>query len=445
LMGLVLMLAIGAAIDVGRWLHARDQTVSAVDSAVLAGGRWLQTNSGDTGGAVATAQKFYSQNVATRLPVTGDTIAFAVGDDGMSISATGTAYIQTPFLQIANIDKLPLIAEGQQPIAQAQLAVTGGNGSQIQSLEISVMLDVTGSMAGQKLQDLKDSASDLLNIVLLSGQSNLTVKVGIVPFSEDIRLPNSGALNLARGTSNLPSTKSITTGSGRSQTTTKYYLSDCVVERAGNQKYTDAAPAAGQYVMAHYTTSSSGGKGKCTVPSTAAIAPLTSDKSSLLTIVSNLKAAGGTAGHLGTAWAWYLLSPNWASLWPTSTPAPYGTETVQKIAILMTDGEYNTQYDSNGISVNQNSYPTCSSAANDCSTTQARALCAAMKQKGIVIYTIGFQLGGNQTAIDTLSQCATAPTTPMDHVKFYNVTSGVQLKQAFRDIALKLTSLHLSM
>ena len=44
---------------------------------------------------------------------------------------------RTPFLQIANIDKLPLIAEGQQPFAQAQLAVTGGNGSQIQSLEIS--------------------------------------------------------------------------------------------------------------------------------------------------------------------------------------------------------------------------------------------------------------------------------------------------------------------
>ena len=216
-----------------------------------------------------------------------------------------------------------------------------------------------------------------------------------------------------------------------------------MVERAGNQKYTDAAPASGQYVMAHYTTSSSGGKGVCTVPSTAAIAPLTNDKSSLLTIVSNLKAAGGTAGHLGTAWAWYLLSPNWASLWPSSTPAPYGT-TVKKIAILMTDGEYNTQYDSNGISVNQNSYPTCSGAANGCSTTQARALCTAMKQQGISVYTIGFDLGGNQTAIDTLSQCATAPATPTDPVQFYNVTSGVQLQQAFHDIALKLTSLYLS-
>ncbi|MGZ5822709.1 MAG: pilus assembly protein TadG-related protein, partial [Hyphomicrobium sp.] len=239
LMATVLMLAVGAAVDVGRWLHARDQTVAAVDAALLAGGRQLQTDSSDQDSAIAAAQKLYVQNTKSRLPVVSDTIAFAVGNDGISMVANGTAYIQTPFLQIASIDKLPLIAEGQQPIAQAQLAVTGANGSQIQRLEISVMLDVTGSMAGQKLQDLKDSASDLLNIVLLSGQSNLSVKVGIVPFSEDIRLPNTAAINLARGTANLPSTKSITTGSCWSQTTTKYYLSDCVVERAGNEKYTD--------------------------------------------------------------------------------------------------------------------------------------------------------------------------------------------------------------
>ena len=107
-------------------------------------------------------------------------------------------------------------------------------------------------------------------------------------------------------------------------------------------------------------------------------------------------------------------------------------QTIEKIAILMTDGEYNTQYDSNGIAVNQNAYPTCSSAANGCSTTQARSLCSAMKAQGIVVYTIG------QTAIDTLNQCATEPG------KFYSADNGDQLKQAFRDIALKLTSLYLS-
>jgi hypothetical protein len=269
--------------------------------------------------------------------------------------------------------------------------------------------------------------------VIWDDQSKFTSKVAVVPFSEDIRLPTTTALNKARGTT-LPSSKSASS--------TTYYLSDCVVERTGTQKYTDAAPGAGQYVMGHYTTTFTGTggskKGVCTVPSGAEVTPLSSDKQALLAKVTSLSAAGGTAGHLGTAWAWYALSPNWSSLWPSSAPAAYGSANLEKIAILMTDGEYNTQYDSNGIAVNQNSYTTCSSAANGCSTTQARALCTAMKAKGIVVYTIGFQLGGNQTAIDTLNQCATEPG------KFYTADNGDQLKQAFRDIALKLTSLYLS-
>ena len=411
----VLMVSIGAAVDIGRW---------------------LQTNANDTAGAIATAQKFYAQNVSSRIPVTGDSIAFAVGSDGMSMTASGTAYVQTPFLQFASIDKLPLISTATTQFSQAQLAV-GGNGGQ--NLEVAMMLDITGSMAGQKLQDLKDSASDLINIVIWDDQSKFTSKVAIVPFSEDIRLPTTTALNKARGTT-LPSTKSVTTGSGWFQATTTYYLSDCVVERTGTQKYTDAAPATGQYAMGHYTTNYTGTttkKGVCTVPAGAEVTPLSSDKTALLAKVSSLSAAGGTAGHLGTAWAWYTLSPNWSSLWSANAPAAYGTDNLEKIAILMTDGEYNTQYDSNGIAVNQNA-TSCPQAANGCSTDQARALCTAMKAKGIVVYTIGFQLGGNQTAIDTLNQCATEPG------KFYTADDGNQLKQAFRDIALKLTSLYLS-
>jgi hypothetical protein len=429
LMAIVLMVAIGAAIDIGRWLHARDQTVAAVDAAVLAGGRQLQTDNTDTAAALAAAQKFYTQNTASRLPVIDDSISFAIGDDGISVTANGFAYIKTPFLQLANVDKLPLFGTGQQPIAQAQLAA-GGNGGE--SVEVSMMLDITGSMAGQKLQDLKDSASDLINIVVWDDQSKFTSKVAIVPFSEDIRLPTTTALNAARGTS-LPSSKSV------SKTT--YFLSDCVVERTGTQKYSDTAPGSGQYVMGHYTTSSTGSgknkKGVCTVPAGAEVMPLTSDKSSLLAKVAGLTAAGGTAGHLGTAWAWYTLAPNWSSLWPASTPAAYGTDKLEKIAVLMTDGEYNTQYDSNGISANQNA-ASCPQAANGCSTNQARALCTAMKAKGVVVYTVGFQVGSNQTAVDTLTQCATDPT------KFYNAADGNQLRQAFRDIALKISSLYLS-
>jgi hypothetical protein len=295
-----------------------------------------------------------------------------------------------------------------------------------------MMLDITGSMAGQKLLDLQDAANDLISIVIWDDQSKYTSRVAIIPFSEDIRLPTTTALTKARGS---PATSKSVSG-------TTYYLSDCVVERTGTQKYTDAAPASGQYVMGHYTSTSTGSgssrKGVCTVPTSAAISPLSSDKNALMAKVTGLQAAGGTAGHLGTAWAWYTLSPNWSSLWSTNAPAAYGTANLQKIAILMTDGEYNTQYSSNGISVDQNNTSSCPNAANGCSTAQARALCTAMKAKGITVYTVGFQLGGNQTAIDTLNQCAT------DSTKSYTADDGTQLRQAFRDIAIKLTSLYLS-
>ena len=62
---------------------------------------------------------------------------------------------------------------------------------------------------------------------------------------------------------------------------------------------------------------------------------------------STLWMTGGTAGPVGTAWAWYTLSPNWASLWPRpiASRSAYDTAELRKIAILMTDGEYNTEYD----------------------------------------------------------------------------------------------------
>ena len=359
-----------------------------------------------------------------------DNISFAVSSDGMSLTASGTAFIKTPFLQLANIAKLPLISNGQQPIAQAQLAV-GGNGGQ--SLEVAMMLDITGSMAGQKLTDLQTSATDLINILVWTDQSQYTSKVSIVPFTEDIRLPTTTAINAARGT-NLPTIERRSAGQPTTCRTAWW-------NARARRNIRDAAPATGQYVMGHYTSNNTtvngNKKGVCVVQSP--VLPLTSDKTSLLAAVNGLTAGGGTAGHLGTAWAWYTLSPNWASLWPSaSQPAAYGTANLQKIAILMTDGDYNTQYNSSGIGVDQNYVGSCPDAANGCSGAQALSQCAAMKAAGITIYTVGFTIpSSDTTAINLLTQCASDPSM------FYSAADGTQLQQAFRDIAIKLSSLYL--
>jgi len=65
--------------------------------------------------------------------------------------------------------------------------------------------------------------------------------------------------------------------------------------------------------MGHYTVKIPGNtatKGTCTVPTSAEVVPLASTKQTLLDKITGLTASGGTAGHLGTAWAWYMLSPN---------------------------------------------------------------------------------------------------------------------------------------
>jgi len=437
------MLAIGGAIDIGRWLAARDETLTAVDAAVLAGARTLQTSK-DEAAAVETAQYFYNANIVSRLPLTNDSISFAVVDSGQAVVATGNAEISTIFLQFADIASLPLIPAAASEIAKAEFALgsdtnSGGSGSnddtEPESLEISLMLDVTGSMSGDKLDDLKAAAEDLVNIVLWEGQLENPSKIALVPFSEDIRLPTTTARDAARGTG-FPSSKTLTSN-GRSKT---YYLSDCVVERTGTHAYTDAVPDPNQYVMAHYTRSTTGSgsetTGKCTIPDGAEIVPLTADKATLISEIEGLSASGGTAGHLGTAWAWYTLSPSWSKLWSTdSAPQAYGTENLSKIAILMTDGEYNTEYDSHGVKVGSTG---AAAAANDTSTVQARALCDAMKQNDdIIVYAIGFDLSGESSeSYKTLYECASEPKT--EH--FYNAMDGTQLKNAFRDIAISISA-----
>jgi Flp pilus assembly protein TadG len=452
LMAVTMMLCIGAAIDLGRWLHARDQTVSAVDAAVLAGGRALQTNMKDVAAAVAAAQKYYTQNVTGRLSVIDDTVSFAVAPDGMGVVASGSAYIKTPFLQFASIDKLPLISPSQTQFSKSQIHV-GGNGGE--NIEVALMLDVTGSMcnsapgrtqkactSGRKIDAMKKAAKDLIGIVVWEDQSKFTSKMSIVPFSDSVRLSTS-AVGKAWGSPTPSLTVTKTTGSGQNKSTYYYNrTSNCVVERGGGNRYKDVGPSSGNYSLPirwSVDASKKSQVAECTLDSAGEILPLTSNKDTLLAKVDTLTGKGGTAGQVGTAWAWYTLSPSWSSvLGASSAPAAYGTSNLRKIAILMTDGEYNTQYDANGINTSD---PGAGTAVNGTSATQAKELCKAMKKKpdiNIEIYTVGFEVGNNASALDVLKSCASDPG------KYYDAKDEDELQQAFRDIALKLSSLYIS-
>jgi Flp pilus assembly protein TadG len=430
---LAMCLFVGAAVDIGRWAHARHQTIEAMDAAVLAGGSVMQAADNPATAltlAQATARRYYVENTKSRAPVTDDTVSFTSANNNTSFVATGNAYIETVFLNFARIPKLPLLDKSESTYSKAELT-GGGNSSSSGNgkieVEIAMMLDVTGSMAGSKIVDLKAAAKDLINIVITEGAYARKVRVALVPFSEGVRLPSS-ANTKARGSPASTQTASYT--SGRNTYTTTYYRTDCVVERTGTNKYTDVAPGTGNFVMTLYDTSTA-----CALSTNEEVVPLSADKEFLKGRIDKLSVSGGTAGQIGTAWAWYMLSPNWNTLWSSTSAATAYSPKTQKIAILMTDGEYNLQYDAKGIATGSLG---AGSAANGQSPDQAKALCTAMKAKGITVYTVGFALGGNATAIATLSNCASSKSTT------YTADNGTELKQAFRDIAKKITPIYLS-
>ena len=394
-MTIVLSLALaGGAIDFGRWLSAKSKTINAIDASILAGGRVLQLSGKTNADAVTAASLYYSKNKTDTL--TTDNTSFSVNNN--EITGTSTSTIETPFLKVIGINSLPV-----NVTAKAVLSAGSNSGSHI---EVSMMLDTTGSMWGTKMVDLKQAAIDLVDIVVWEDQSTFTAKVALAPFSEYVNVSKDHFTDI---------TNYNTQGNSDNRT--------CVKERSGTNRYTDVPPSATNGFFGRYT-----GRSACRPQ--AVILPLTNDVKALKNRINEMQPTGLTAGHLGTAWAWYLLSPNWSDIWPAdSEPLSYsltsqlnssGQPMLHKMAILMTDGSYNRSY----------------SGSN--STTQARELCDQMKAKGITIYTVGFRIGVGSTPDVTMQLCATSSS------HYYNASSGEALKQAFRDIAIKISELRIS-
>lgn len=429
LMAFGLFMFIGAAVDLGRWINARTTTMDAIDAAVLAAGRALQTGATQAA-ATELARQVYMSNIAGRFPVDEDSVNFEIRDNGTTVAATGRAYIRTPFMGLASVGKLPLFVASEAPEAW-----TAQNSAANYNREIALMLDVSGSMCSPctKRDDMRAAAKDLVDIMMVNnGKTVYWSKIAIVPFSGDVR-PPAGILAAATDPA-WPSQRSFTyetRGKKNKTQTVKYSRTSCVGERTGDNIYTDAAPGPDNYVMSTYTQD-----GLCAIDSAAAISPLSLDKTAIKAKIDGLLTGGGTAGHVGTAWAYYMLSPNWNELLPVANQASnYNTPKLKKIAVLMTDGEYNLEYDQNGIDTSDKVAGPSANGVN--SAEQAIAICDQMKKSGIDVFTVGFDLP-NAAAIDTMNKCASDPS------KAYTVATGEQLRAAFRDIAIRTTELRLA-
>ncbi|MBP7702023.1 MAG: pilus assembly protein TadG [Phenylobacterium sp.] len=208
----------------------------------------------------------------------------------------------------------------------------------------------------------------------------------------------------------------------------------CATERLGAHAYDDTAPSDAP-VGWHYAAS---------CPSKPVV-PLSTNKTTLKGVIDSLSHSGSTAGHIGLAWGWYMISPEWKALWTgDSEPAAYGKEQLLKVVVLMTDGAFNTPYcrgvaakDAGAGAPSSSSRINCD-AVNGNPFAQADKLCKAMRDKGVIIYTVGFNVGSEPEVQNLMNTCATSP----EYV--YMPNGGAELKVAFRAIAQDINSLRIA-
>ncbi|WP_346912314.1 pilus assembly protein TadG-related protein [uncultured Roseibium sp.] len=426
ILGVMLMVIAGAAVDYSRAVNNREKMAHALDAAALTLATKLSTSVMTDSEIDTLLGEAFAANIQTLGldDVAISNLTHNVDPDNGVIDIATTVSVPTQFLSMGGIGPDNLTVHVKTEVNYSRFNV-----------ELALVLDVTGSMK-YDIDTLQDASNDLLDTLIPEGtdESDSKVKISIIPYSQGVNL-----------------------GSDASTVTNGDASGNCVTERLGEAQYTDDAynytPTDASLVSSSYF---GGGSGSCPNNSMSLL-PLTNDRDALQTKISALDDGGGTAGQTGVAWGWYTLSPNWSNVWPTdSAPGAYDDDELLKFAIIMTDGDNNRYYDQDiekcgwkyNYSKNKYEY-TCytvtgwsevseSQSYSNESSTRQRALCQAMKDEGITVYGIYFGTNTSSAGAKNMSACATDAST------FYQANSSSELISAFGNIAKKIQAIYLA-
>lgn len=371
---LPMLAGVGLALDFSRALSAEQALQSSLDSAVLASTRELADATLTDAQVLARASDYFNANLAA-------------ANSDLDCGLPQTVIDRTDFTIVMSVAcNMPTTMSGIVGLAQWPISETARGKANITSLDVSLMVDVSGSMDGPRMDAMKAAARQAVDI-LITPETGNRVRVAMAPYNAGL---NVGTFAEAAFGPGFPGQV-------------------CASERTGPDADTDAPPGPGAWISTDATTCPS-----------ATILPLTFDKAVIETQIQSLVAQGGTAGQLGVAWSWYLISPDWRPFWPTSSkPLETGHPNTKRAVILMTDGSFNTTYGGTGSS-----------------SDQAIELCDAMKDEGILVFSVAFMAPFAGEA--TLRDCATQPDM------YYDASSATELMAAYESIASALTALHLA-
>ncbi|WP_150296874.1 pilus assembly protein [Salipiger aestuarii] len=326
---------------------------------------------------------------------------------------------------------------------------------QYNKVEISLVLDVSGSMDdGDKMSSMQDAAAEFIETVLAGGARDYT-SVNLVPYSEHV---NAGPEILSYMNVDW-----------------KHGYSHCLEmpDRFFAQTELDLSYEYDQ--MQHYQWNFDGRNNArndtiCPRYSYERITPWSNDANELTDQVYDLKPRAGTSIFMGMKWGTALLDPSTRGIVSgmisdtavdsvfEGRPADYNDGETAKTIVLMTDGQHDRSYRIQDWAYDSaseyahwerynlwyylNNYVRSSSWSGfytqkynaTTGDTLLGNICTAAKSQGIVIWAIGFEVQDH--GADVMERCASSSS------HFYRVNRE-QIVATFKTIAGSINQLKL--
>lgn len=476
---------LGGAVDVTRHQRYKAELANAMDAAAIA---LVRSNPQNDGEADAFVNKF----IATMMPGgNNDPTLHMSAFDAIKVSGgyrvVSNGYMDTAFMPVVGINDMALDLE-------TEVLTTGGK------YEIALALDNTGSMRNfGRIAALRDAAEQLVSDLYREEGTEDRVKMALVPFVTAVNVGNSDGFDRANFIDPVGADP-VFQRNFSDPTVSRFDLfnrmgvqwAGCVEARIEGDEDGDALPDSrasrwvpylwpdepdrgfsnsylrdsgtrndsdrlrdiGKYTVATPPTNTSNLGPNAACPSK--VIPLTNDADLM---IQNIRAMrphnefgannSGTNVAQGLAWGWRALSPY--SPFEGNEGVAYEDTETTKVLVLLSDGR-NQIVPNDGITESDytsfgyladgrlgttNNYL----AAERNVDAKVSRVCEAIKDKGIRLYTILFQVDFQRTQ-DLFRGCASKDEKgkPL----YYYVPDASALETAFENIGKDLTTLRVA-
>ena len=418
---------LGGAVDLVRMNQMRSEIQGVVDAGVLAISEINNNNDPKT-----TVEQFVKAGLRqSKLDPDAISLDVKVAEviNGKTVDVTANYQMKTFFLGMLGMNNMDI--------------KIASSGTQTYSdIEIALVLDISGSMEGEKFENMQDAAEDFIDAVLTDKMKQQTT-ISIIPFSSNVNVGDNFWEFVKK--KNVDNNHDTNFFDG-------HVWDGCVEWNVG--MFNDDRPTPNSLnVMPRFKDDADASLRHCPESNNEALY-LSNTRSDLKDKIDDLTISRNTSLDVGALIGLKALSPDMKAHLKgdqqAKHPAAYDSG-VMKALIIMTDGEAtdhkrpNAGCDVLGFwdwSNNQNqwvwkncSYQKYSASQNRTNFTQ---VCNEAKSNGIMVYTIGFQInkGGNSDKI--MSACASS-------VSQYYYIEDTNISAAFKSIAASINGVRLTL